>query len=222
MARVFAVAAPLSSWSVIYWVTLLQRTNGMPAIKAVTVFGGASSGNSPLFREAATALGEKLAKAGITVIFGGGSIGMMGAVADGALAAGGEVIGIIPDFLARREVAHTKVTEMIVTDSMHSRKRRMFEMSDAFVTLPGGLGTLDETFEMITWRQLDLHDKPILICDIDGWGLIFADMVDSYIEMGFAPEHSRDFFEVLDSVDAIVERLQELPVVETATSVSRL
>lgn len=194
----------------------------MPAIKAVTVFGGASSGNSPVFREAATALGEKLAKAGITVIFGGGSIGMMGAVADGALAAGGEVIGIIPDFLARREVAHTKVTEMIVTDSMHSRKQRMFEMSDAFVTLPGGLGTLDETFEMITWRQLDLHDKPILICDIEGWGLIFADMVDSYIEMGFAPEHSRDFFELLDSVDAIVERLQELPVVETATSVSRL
>jgi uncharacterized protein (TIGR00730 family) len=200
----------------------LQRTDGMPAIKAVTVFGGAASGNSPIFREAATALGEKLAQAGITVIFGGGSIGMMGAVADGALAAGGDVIGIIPDFLARREVAHTKVTEMIVTDSMHSRKRRMFEMSDAFVTLPGGLGTLDETFEMVTWRQLNLHDKPILICDVGGWGEIFADMVDSFVEMGFAPSHAREFFEVVEGVDAVMERLTELPAIETATPVSRL
>ncbi|MCB8873650.1 LOG family protein [Acidisoma silvae] len=194
----------------------------MPAIKAVTVFGGASSGSSPVFREMATALGEQLARAGITVIFGGGSIGMMGAVADGALAAGGQVIGVIPDFLARREVAHTKVTEMIVTDSMHSRKRRMFDMSDAFVTLPGGLGTLDETFEMITWRQLDLHAKPLLVCDIEGWGTIFADMVDSYAEMGFVPAHARDFFEVLESVEAIVARLVELPVVETKTDSARL
>lgn len=194
----------------------------MPAIKAVTVFGGAASGNSPIFRETATVLGQKLAAAGITVIFGGGSIGMMGAVADGALGAGGEVVGIIPDFLARREVAHTKVTEMIVTDSMHSRKRRMFEMSDGFITLPGGLGTLDETFEMITWRQLDLHAKPILVCDVGGWGRIFGDMVDAYVEMGFAPRHARDFFEILGSVDAIVERLVELPVIETATPVSRL
>ncbi|HEX3984006.1 MAG TPA: TIGR00730 family Rossman fold protein [Acidisoma sp.] len=194
----------------------------MPAIKAVTVFCGAASGNSPIFRETATALGEKLARAGITVIFGGGSIGMMGAVADGALGVGGEVVGVIPDFLARREVAHTKVTEMIVTDSMHSRKRRMFELSDAFVTLPGGLGTLDETFEMVTWRQLGLHAKPILICDVGGWGEIFVDMVDSFVEMGFAPAHARDFFEVLESVDAIMQRLTELPVIETVTPVSRL
>jgi uncharacterized protein (TIGR00730 family) len=194
----------------------------MPAIKAVTVFGGAASGHDPVCRETATALGRGLAEAGITVIFGGGSIGMMGAVADGALGAGGQVIGIIPDFLARREVAHTAVSEMIVTDSMHSRKRRMFEMSDAFVTLPGGLGTLDETFEMITWRQLDLHAKPIIICDVGGWAAPFLALVDSLIDQGFAPRHAREFYEVLDSAEAVVTRLSELPVVEQATAVSRL
>ncbi|HTI00071.1 MAG TPA: TIGR00730 family Rossman fold protein [Acidisoma sp.] len=194
----------------------------MPAIKAVTVFGGAASGSDPVFRETATRLGRGLAEAGITVIFGGGSIGMMGAVADGALAAGGDVVGIIPDFLARREVAHTKVTEMIVTDSMHSRKRRMFEMSDGFVTLPGGLGTLDETFEMITWRQLDLHAKPILICDVMGWGKHFKGMVESYVAMGFVPVRAREWFEILPNAESIVQRLVELPAIESATPVSRL
>jgi uncharacterized protein (TIGR00730 family) len=194
----------------------------MPAIKAVTVFGGAASGHDPVCRETATALGRGLAEVGITVIFGGGSIGMMGAVADGALGAGGQVIGIIPDFLARREVAHTAVSEMIVTDSMHSRKRRMFEMSDAFVTLPGGLGTLDETFEMITWRQLDLHAKPIIICDVGGWAAPFLALVDSLIDQGFAPRHARDFYEVLDSAEAVVARLAALPAIAQATAVSRL
>jgi uncharacterized protein (TIGR00730 family) len=194
----------------------------MPAIKAVTVFGGAASGHDPVCRETATALGRGLAEAGIAVIFGGGSIGIMGAVADGALDAGGQVIGIIPDFLARREVAHTAVSEMIVTDSMHSRKRRMFEMSDAFVTLPGGLGTLDETFEMITWRQLDLHAKPIIICDVGGWAAPFLALVDSLIGQGFAPRHARDFYEVLDSAEAVVARLSALPAIEQATAVSRL
>jgi uncharacterized protein (TIGR00730 family) len=194
----------------------------MPAIKAVTVFGGAASGHNPVCRETAIALGRGLAEAGITVIFGGGSIGMMGAVANSALDAGGEVIGIIPDFLARREAAHTAVSEMIVTDSMHSRKRRMFELSDAFVTLPGGLGTLDETFEMITWRQLDLHSKPIIICDVGGWAEPFLALIDSLVAQGFVPGHARRFYEVLHSAEAVVARLTELPAVEEATAVSRL
>jgi len=194
----------------------------MPAIKAVTVFGGAASGHNPVCRETAIALGRGLAEAGITVIFGGGSIGMMGAVANGALDAGGEVIGIIPDFLARREAAHTAVTEMIVTDSMHSRKRRMFELSDAFVTLPGGLGTLDETFEMITWRQLDLHSKPIIICDVGGWAEPFLALIDALVAQGFVPSHARRFYEVLHSAEAVVARLTELPAIEEATAVSRL
>jgi len=194
----------------------------MPAIKSVSVFGGASSGSDPACREAAILLGRLLAEAGIAVIYGGGSIGIMGAVADGALSAGGSVIGIIPDFLARREVAHTGISEMIVTDSMHSRKRRMFELSDAFVTLPGGLGTLDETVEMITWRQLDLHSKPILICDIAGWAAPFLALVQSLIDQGFAPASSHSFYEVLDGPAAVVARLTELPVIEDRTAASRL
>ncbi len=194
----------------------------MPAIKAVTVFGGAAPGHDPVCRETATALGRGLAEAGIAVIYGGGGIGMMGAVADGALAAGGQVIGIIPDFLARREMAQTNVSELIVTDSMHSRKRRMFEMSDAFVTLPGGLGTLDETFEIITWRQLDLHEKPVIICDVGGWAQPLLALIESLIEQGFVPPYARRFFEVLTSAEAVVARLTELPVVEEATAVSRL
>jgi uncharacterized protein (TIGR00730 family) len=194
----------------------------MPAIKAVTVFGGAAPGHDPACREAAIALGRGLAEAGITVIFGGGSIGMMGAVADGALKAGGEVIGIIPDFLSRREVAHTTLSEMIVTDSMHSRKRRMFEMSDAFITLPGGLGTLDETFEMITWRQLGLHAKPIIICNVGGWAEPFLALIDALVAQGFAPSHAHRLYEVLDSAEAVVTRLTELPAVEEAAATSRL
>jgi uncharacterized protein (TIGR00730 family) len=155
-----------------------------------------------------------LAEAGITLIYGGARTGVTGA--------GGAVIGIIPDFLARREVAHTGVSEMIVTDSMHSRKRRMFEMSDAFVTLPGGLGTMDETVEMITWRQLDLHAKPILICDVAGWAAPFLALVDGLIRQGFAPAASHGFYEVLDGPEAVVRRLVELPVVEEVGAVSRL
>ena len=194
----------------------------MPAIKAVTVFGGAASGHDPVCRETAIALGRGLAEAGITVIFGGGSIGMMGGVANGALEAGGDVIGIIPDFLARREVAHTSVSEMIVTDSMHSRKRRMFELSDAFVTLPGGLGTLDETFEMITWRQLDLHTKPIIIVDVGGWAAPFLALIDALTNQGFVPRDAHRLYEVLDSAEAVVARLAEMPVIEEATEISRL
>ncbi len=135
---------------------------------AVAVFCGSRSGNDPAYHCAAQALGTGLAKAGIRLVYGGGRIGLMGVLADAALAAGGDVLGIIPEFLTRREVAHEGVTKMVVTDSMHSRKQRMFEAADAFVSLPGGLGTLDETIEIITWRQLRLHAKPILICDVAG------------------------------------------------------
>jgi uncharacterized protein (TIGR00730 family) len=194
----------------------------MAPIKAVTVFGGAASGQDPAYRQAALALGEGLAQAGITLIYGGGGIGIMGAVADGALGAGGEVIGIIPDFLARREVAHRGVGEMIVTDSMHARKSRMFEMSDAFVTLPGGLGTLDETFEMLTWRQLSLHDKPILICNIGGWATPLISLIATLIGQGFALNSARDLYEVVADTDAVLERLTRLPAGDQAVATERL
>jgi len=140
----------------------------MAKIGSVAVFCGAQPGHRAIYRASATALGQGLAEAGMRLVYGGGRIGLMGAVADGALAAGGEVIGVIPDFLRQQEVAHGEVAELIVTQTMHERKRIMFDMADAFVTMPGGIGTYDETMEIVTWRQLKLHDKPILLCNVEG------------------------------------------------------
>jgi uncharacterized protein (TIGR00730 family) len=182
----------------------------MAEIQSVAVFCGAQPGNRPDFRAGAMALGRGLADAGIRLVYGGGHVGLMGAVADGVLAAGGLVSGVIPEFLTRWEEAHTGISDLTVTDSMHSRKLRMFEMADAFITLPGGLGTLDETIEIITWRQLKLHDKPILICDIAGSAAPLVAIVDATIERGFARPSVRELFEVVDGVDGVLERLTTL------------
>lgn len=129
----------------------------------VCVFCGSSPGDNPIFRDAAHALGETLAGAGVTLVYGGGNVGLMGVLADAAMQHGGEVIGVIPDFLMRREVSHSGITRLEVVDSMHSRKRRMAELSDAFVAMPGGWGTLDELAEILTWNQLHLISKPVFL-----------------------------------------------------------
>ena len=183
----------------------------MPDIRAVTVFCGSRTGNDPAYRAAAQALGLGLAEAGIQLVYGGGRIGLMGVLADAALDAGGAVLGIIPEFLTHREVAHARLTELEVTDSMHSRKQRMFQAADAFVTLPGGIGTLDETVEILTWRQLDLHAKPILICDVGGSATPFVVGIEAAIAGGFASPSTCDLFEVLDGVPAVLRRLTRLP-----------
>ena len=182
----------------------------MPAIRSVAVFCGSRIGNRPAFREAAAELGQGLARAGMQLVFGGGRIGLMGTMADAALAAGGRVIGVIPDFLQQYEVAHQGVNELIVTDSMHTRKRRMFELADAFVSFPGGLGTFDETFEILTWRQLRLHDKPVLICDVAGSAATLLALIEGAIADGFAPAEAREFYEVADGVPALLARLAVL------------
>ena len=193
----------------------------MPQITSVAVFCGASLGHSPAFREAADALGHGIARAGWRLVYGGGHLGLMGVVADAALAAGGEVVGVIPDFLRRREVAHAGVEQMVVTDSMHSRKTAMFERADAFVTLPGGLGTLDETVEIITWRQLGLHQKPILLCDVMGSAAPLVAAIEAAIAQGFARAEARQLFEVHDGVAAVLARLATLPAAD-GTSAARL
>lgn len=193
----------------------------MTGVRAVAVFCGSHAGADPAYAEAATAMGRGLAQAGITLIYGGGRIGMMGLVADAALAAGGQVQGVIPEFLMKWEVAHQGVADMQITDSMHSRKRRMFELADAFVTLPGGIGTLDETIEVLTWRQLKLHAKPILICDVAGSSRGLVGAIDAAVEQGFTGAEVRAFLEVLDGIDAVLDRLRELPA-RDATSGERL
>jgi uncharacterized protein (TIGR00730 family) len=178
---------------------------------SVVVFCGAREGRHPAWREAAVALGTGLARAGIRLIYGGGRLGLMGVVADAALDAGGEVMGIIPEFLTTMEVAHDRVTNLVVTDSMHSRKRRMFELADAFITMPGGLGTLDETVEIITWRQLGLHEKPVLICNVAGWADALLAAFETTVTDGFASPSARGLYHVVPDVEAALSALKTLP-----------
>src|SRR3954449_3401921 len=138
-------------------------------ISRVCVYCGSAGAVGERYRDAARELGTALARAGITVVFGGGRIGLMGLLADAALDAGGKVVGVMPGSLRDAELAHPGLTELVITGSMHERKRVMAERSDAFAVLPGGIGTLDEMFEIVTWRQLGLHDKPVFLVDIDGY-----------------------------------------------------
>lgn len=176
-------------------------------IQSLCVYCGASAGQQPAYPDAARQLGAGLAHRGIRLIFGGGRIGMMGLLADAALEAGGEVVGVIPEFLHDREVAHQGVTELVMVRDMHERKRRMFEMSDAFASLPGGLGTLEETFEMLTWRQIGLHAKPIYLIDIDGYWQPLVDLIDHIVRRGFAKPSARKLVRVVADVDELVREL---------------
>lgn len=138
-------------------------------IKRIAVFCGASSGTDPAMAIAAARLAELIAASGIGIVYGGGHVGLMGVVADAGLEAGGEVIGVIPGFMIEKELAHERLTELITVRDMHERKIRMHELSDAVVALPGGFGTMDELFEMLTWRQLGIHEKPIGLLNLKGF-----------------------------------------------------
>lgn len=177
---------------------------------SVTVFCGSSPGTDPAYAEAARALGLGLGQHGMRLVFGGGNVGLMGITAAATLDAGGEVTGIIPDFLRRREVEFHGLTELIVTDSMHTRKRRLFALGDAFIVMPGGLGTFDETIEILTWKQLGQHNKPIILVDILGWAQPFAALVEQTITRGFARDNVRDLFELVPDVAAALARLEAL------------
>ncbi len=182
----------------------------VPHRVTIAVFCGSSFGTDPIYRQAAEALGTGLAHAGLRLVYGGGRIGLMGALADAVLAAAGEVIGVLPDFLRTAEIAHDALTRLEITDSMHTRKRRMFELSDAFVAFPGGIGTLEETIELLTWRQLGLHTKPILICNIAGSAQGLVGAIEAAITSGFAAPALREAYAVIDGVPALLTRLAAL------------
>ena len=181
----------------------------MASIKSVCVYCGSSNRVDPKFLDAATELGRLLGEAGLRLIFGGGRVGLMGRVADGVLAAGGSVVGIIPRHLHDREVAHPGVSELLVVDTMHERKQLMAEQADAFVVLPGGYGTLDEMFEIITWRQLGLHDKPLVLADLFGYWAPLAELLDTIIDTGFAQPECRQLYRTVTSVAEILPALGE-------------
>lgn len=163
----------------------------MSTISSLCVYCGSSSGHDPRHGEVARRLGALLAAQGVRLVYGGGAVGVMGTLADAVLAGGGEVVGVLPRGLFAREVAHHGLTELREVGSMHERKQQMFELADAFAALPGGLGTLEELAEVLTWAQLGIHDKPIAVVDVDGYWAPLLGWLDRAVAEGFLPARSR-------------------------------
>lgn len=189
----------------------------MRALRSVCVFCGSQSGTRPAYVAAARALGRLLAQQGIATIYGGGHVGMMGALADAALAAGGRVIGVIPEHLMRPEVAHQNLDELLVVASMHERKRTMAERADAFVVLPGGYGTFEEMFEMVTWLQLRLQAKPVGMLNVEGYFDHLLAFLRHGAAEGFIRAEHRDLLLIDAAPAALLERLAQRALLRGAT-----
>ena len=173
-------------------------------MRSICVYCGSNAGSKPAYTERAIALGDRLARDGIRLVYGGGNVGLMGIVANAVLEAGGEVTGVIPQQLADWEVAHRGLTELQVVGSMHERKMRMFDLSDGFIALPGGFGTLDEMFEMLTWRQLGIGDKPCAFLDVDGFYAPLMGMIDRMVEERFLHADQRHDLWHGEDIDALL------------------
>lgn len=178
-------------------------------MKSLCVYCGSNSGAKPIYAERAAELGRRIAAEGLALVYGGGNVGLMGTVADAALEAGGEVIGVIPEHLMQWEVAHRGVTRLEVVRSMHERKARMFDLADGFVALPGGFGTLDEMFEMLTWRQLGLGDKPCAFLDVDGFFAPLMQMLDRMVAERFLHPDQRNDLWYGENLDALLAWMRD-------------
>jgi uncharacterized protein (TIGR00730 family) len=189
--------------------TRYEKRHIFMTIRRVCVYCGSAGAVAKPYRDAARNLGRALAGAGIETIFGGGRIGLMGLLADAALEAGGAVIWVIPGALRDAELAHPGVTELVITGSMHERKRVMAERSDAFAVLPGGTGTLDEMFEIVTWRQLGLHAKPVFLVDIDGYWRPLRMLLDHLADHGFAAPLVPRLLEIVPTVSSLIGALKQ-------------
>ncbi|HZC57723.1 MAG TPA: TIGR00730 family Rossman fold protein [Xanthobacteraceae bacterium] len=181
----------------------------MSKINAVCVYCGSSQGSDPAFAEAARTLGKTLAQNGVRLVYGGGSVGMMGTLAKAVLAHGGKVTGIIPEFLTGKERPRPLTDDMIVTRDMHERKRKMFEHADAFVALPGGVGTLEELVEQLTWAQIGQHKKPVLLANIKGFWEPFRELIDHMDKHGFIYSGLNHNLLMADKIKDILPRLRE-------------
>lgn len=176
-------------------------------MKRMAIFCGSSAGSDAIYATQARLLGSTLAKRNIGVVYGGASVGLMGAVADGALAAGGEVIGVLPTFLGSKEIAHDGLTTLIIVDSMHERKQRMHDLSDGFIALPGGFGTMEEFCEILTWGQLGLHAKPVGLLNTGGFYDGLLAFLDTAVSKGFLKDVNRRMIQVSDSIDGLLEQM---------------
>lgn len=183
----------------------------MPLPSSLCVYCGSRFGTDPAYREMATGLGELIARKGITLVYGGGGVGLMGLTANAALKSGGKVVGIIPTFLLKREAGHPDLTETVVVETMHERKLEMFDRSDAFIILPGGIGTLEEFFEVLSWRTLGLHTKPIVIIDQGGYWQPLEALLKSIVTGGFADPGHLDHVVFVKSVAEVLPALEAMP-----------
>ena len=185
-------------------------------MKRICVFCGSSPGRTPAHRDAAGALGRLMAREGIGIVYGGSSVGLMTAVADAALAAGGEVIGVIPRALEAKEIAHPGLSALHVVETMHERKALMVELADGFIALPGGMGTFDEFFEVVTWAQLGIHVKPCGLLNVAGYYDRLTAFLDHAVAEGFVREEHREMIMLEESPEALLERFRgyRSPVVE--------
>ncbi|QGK72938.1 TIGR00730 family Rossman fold protein [Flavobacterium sp. SLB02] len=177
-------------------------------MKRITVFCGSSFGTEEIYKEQATLLGQTMAKQNIELVYGGANVGLMSAVADGVLNAGGKAIGVLPNFLRSKEIAHLGLTELILVESMHERKTKMNDLCDGVIALPGGFGTLEELFEMLTWAQLGLHKKPIAILNIDGFYDSLIELTKVMVEKGLLKEANQQMLLVSDSIDDLLEQMK--------------
>ena len=185
--------------------TFSQKNKTM---KNITVFCGSSFGTDEIFREQAQLLGKTLAKQNIGLVYGGANVGLMGVVADGALSENGTVIGVLPNFLRSKEIAHLGLTELIVVESMHERKTKMNDLCDGVIALPGGFGTLEELFEMLTWAQLGLHKKPIAILNINGFYDSLIELTETMVEKGLLKEVNQKMLLVSDNIPDLLEKMK--------------
>ena len=180
----------------------------MPDLSSICVFCGSNGGAQAAYLEAAEAVGRGLAQRGVRVVYGGGKVGMMGAVADAARAAGGEVVGVIPQQIFDLEIGHTGLDDLRVVGSMHERKALMAELSDAFIALPGGVGTLEELFEVYTWAQLGIHSKPLGLIDVAGYCAPLVAFLDHAVQERFLRPETRTLLAVSDSLDDLLAQLR--------------
>jgi uncharacterized protein (TIGR00730 family) len=176
-------------------------------MRHICIFCGSQVGSNGLYRQAATALGQLLVRHGYGLVYGGGHVGLMGVIADAVLASGGEVIGVIPESMVARELAHTGLTQLQVVSGMHARKARMAELADAFIALPGGYGTFEELFEVITWTQLGMHRKPIGLLNVAGYFNALKTLVDQAIAEGFIRAEHWHLFTMADDANTLLELL---------------
>jgi uncharacterized protein (TIGR00730 family) len=189
-------------------------------IKRIAVFCGASAGNNPVYTEVADYMGKLFAQQNIELVYGGGKVGLMGVIADAVMKSGGKVIGVIPDFLYDMEVGHNEITELIKVKSMHERKWKMHELSDAVITLPGGFGTMEEVFEMLTWAQLKLHSKPIGILNTNGFYDGLLHQADHMMKEGFLRPAFREMLIGSKSADELLRLILESKEIVITSGIS--